>query len=300
MGDETFAIRFRLVLKALTISRAAVASAIGVDKSLVGRWASGAVRPTNHNLSRVTAFLASRLPGFALSDWDRSLADFAGMLGLENSAALRVESGLDAVALLPVEFLEAARRMSLQRGTAYEGFWRTTRPSVIMEGTFFHDHGMIRLETNGLLSVRMGSSGLQFDGWALPAEGNLFVILYNSAGATPLFLIFRGVSLPKAEVLDGLLLMSALNAERSPAAFPIVLARVGDLTGDRAADEARCSEMFAQESTVLESDLPEAVIRCLLRDIGPKAASMGGERFLLATAAAGLTRGATLIGQLRG
>jgi transcriptional regulator with XRE-family HTH domain len=300
MGEESFALRFRLALKALTLSRAAVASAIGVDKSLVGRWASGAVRPTNHNLSRLTAFLASRLAGFSLADWDRSLADFSALLGIDHSAALLAESASDPIALLPSEFLDAARRMILQRGAAYEGFWKTTRPSVIMDGTFFQDHGMMRIEANGLISVRMGSSGLKFEGWALPAEGNLFVILYGSAGATPLFLIFRGVPLPRAEVLEGLLLMSALNAERSPAAVPIVLERVGDLTGERSHDDVLCEEMFALESTVLESEVPDAVVNCLLRDIGPIAALSGGERFLLATAATGLTRGASLSGKLRG
>lgn len=300
MGDESFAVRFRLVLKALSISRGSVAAAIGVDKSLVGRWASGAVRPTSHNLSRLTVAIASRLPDFALSDWDRDLGDFAGLLGLKHSASLHLEGKLEPFALLPSEFLEATRHLTHQRGSAYEGFWQTTRPSAIMDGTFFQDRGMIRVEANGMLFVRMGNSGLLFEGWALPAEGNLFAILYNSAGATPLFLIFRGVALPKAEVLEGLLLMSALNAERSPVAIPIVLERIGDLTGNLGADDARCVELFDQESTIDQSLLPEAIVNCLVRDIGPKAAVTGGERFLMASAAAGLTRGTTLTGQLRG
>jgi hypothetical protein len=44
-------------------------------------------------------------------------------------------------------------------------------------------------------------------------------------------------------VLDGLLLLAALDATRTPGAMPIVLERVGDLSGDAAADEARFDAM---------------------------------------------------------
>lgn len=134
----------------------------------------------------------------------------------------------------------------------------------------------------------------------LPAEGSLFVILYNEAGATPLFLIFRGVPLPKADILDGLLLMSALNAERTPATVPILLERVDDLSGDRAADDARCKALFQNNSVVDESTIPESVLKFLVRDIGPNAALNGGDLFLMASPFNGLSRGMTLTGQLRG
>lgn len=60
-GD--FAALFRLALLALGLSKTRAAALLSVDKSLVGRWAAGAVRPTQHNLTRITALVAGRSKG---------------------------------------------------------------------------------------------------------------------------------------------------------------------------------------------------------------------------------------------
>lgn len=157
---------------------------------------------------------------------------------------------------------------------------------------------MIRLNANGLLEVRMGGAGLFFHGWMMLAEGNLFVIIHDSTGQTPLFLIFRGVPLPRAEVMEGVLLMAALNAARTPAAVPILLERIGDLSGDREADDATCDQMIKRQPTVSIDEIPDANRAYLLRDIGPSAAAKGGEMFLMTSGV--LTRGSTSTGQLQG
>src|SRR3712207_6254577 len=62
MSDHgAFAERFCLALKAIGYSRGKAASRLGVDKSLVGRWASGAVHPNEHNLSKITALIAEHV-----------------------------------------------------------------------------------------------------------------------------------------------------------------------------------------------------------------------------------------------
>eukprot|EP01035_Chromulina_nebulosa_P002274 gene2273-biopygen1935 len=53
MKREEFAERLRLVLKALSISGGRLAADACVDKSLVSRWCSGAVTPSEHNLARL-------------------------------------------------------------------------------------------------------------------------------------------------------------------------------------------------------------------------------------------------------
>lgn len=294
-----FAARFRLALKAIGFSRGKAAARLGVDKSLVGRWCSGAVRPNEHNLANVTALIAAHVPGFNMADWGRGFGDFAARLGVDpRLASMTLPSS--ALEALPAHFLELARLETGRRGTGYEGFWRSTRPSVIMEGALFHDHGMIRTAANGLLQVRMGSAGLSFEGWALPAQGNLFAILYDGVGMAPLFTIFRSVPLPKVQVLDGLVLLAALDAARTPAAIPILLERVGDLSGDREADDARFAELASAQALAAEGSVPETVVRHLLRDVGPAAAAAGGEMFLTAPASARLSRGATASGELQG
>lgn len=279
------------------MSRAKLASVLGVDKSLVGRWASGSVKPSDHNLSRITALVAERFPGFTALDWERDLGDFAKQLGIDPSVA-RLDQPLPEVQGLPLQFIDLARRNTEQRGAAYEGFWRTSRPSVLMPHLIFQDHGIIRVNANGLLEVRMGGAGLFFHGWIMLAEGNLFVIIHDSTGQTPLFLIFRGVPLPRAEVMEGILLMAALNAGRTPAAVPILMERIGDLSGDRAEDDAKCDALISRQPSVSIDEIPAANRAYLMRDIGPNTAEKGGDMFLLAGGM--LTRGSTSTGQLKG
>jgi hypothetical protein len=292
-----FAARLHLVLSAVAMSRGKLASVLGVDKSLVGRWAAGAVHPSHHNLSRITAVVADRFPGFSMLDWERDLPQFAERIGIDPSAA-RIEQPLPAVQGLPVQFIDRVRRNTEHRGTAYEGFWRTSRPSVLMPHLIFQDHGMIRVNANGLLEVRMGGAGLFFHGWMMLSDNNLFVIIHDSVGQTPLFLIFNGVQLPRAEVLEGILLMAALNASRTPAAVPILLERVGDLTGDREEDDAICDQMIKRQPSVSIDEISDANRAYLMRDVGPAAAAKGGDLFLLASGQ--LTRGSTSTGQLQG
>jgi hypothetical protein len=298
-ASASFASKFRLLLKAWSMSRGGMAAQLGVDKSLIGRWASGAVTPSDYNLARITQFVAARHPGFSMVDWDRDLEGFAAIFGVEpveESSSLTVATA--ALPGFPPDFFEQTRANTERRGAAYEGFWRTTRPSVIMDGELLHDQGMFRIGASGMLEVRMGGGGLLFEGWMLPVEGDLFFILYDSVGFTPLFLIFKGVPLPKAHMLDGLLMFASLNAGRVPAAVPLVLERIGDLTGDRARDDATCGELLSRDS--LATDVPDHIRRHLVRDIGPEATARGGDLFLMASPFGSLSRGATLSGQLRG
>ncbi len=80
-----FAHKFGLVLKACNLSRGQLARAVGIDKSVVSRWASGVQAPTSHNLTRLTEVVGRHQPGFALADWDLATRGFAAHLGLEDS-----------------------------------------------------------------------------------------------------------------------------------------------------------------------------------------------------------------------
>lgn len=298
-GNGDMAARFRLALGALGMSRGRAASVLNVDKSLVGRWAAGTVRPSEHNLANVTAMIAQRFPDFTMLDWGRDIESFAALLGVDPALASAAEEPAlpDSI---PLGCVAQARAETERRGAAYEGFWRTTRPSVIMGGRVFHDYGMIRRAENGLLEVSMGGAVLGFRGWALPLEGNLFAILDGAVGFTPLFLIFRGVSLPKATLLDGIALLAALDAARTPASVPILLERVGDLRGDREADDARCREMSSNDPFANEGEVGETVLQHLVRDFGPSAAAAGGDLFLTVAASNRLSRGSTASGHLEG
>lgn len=294
MESEGFAAKFRLVLRALNLSRVAIASAVGVDKSLVGRWASGVVTPSEHNLARLSRFIGECKPGFSMADWDRSVAELADLFGV-TAAGSRAES----LPGFPPAFVEHARQLTAGRGSGYEGFWRTFRPSVMMPGTIFRDHGMIRVDADGFLNVRMGGAGMTFEGIILPSDSNLFAVFTNSIGSAPYFLIAKGVQLPRADLLEGLLLLSSLDPAHTPAAVPIVLERIGDLSGDAAGDERQCDELIKRAPIAAEGEVPEEILSRLVRDVGPAAAANGGDRFLMAASTA-LSRGSTDGGDLRG
>ena len=102
-----FARKFGLVLKAFNLSRGRVAQAVGIDKSVVSRWASGNTMPTDHNFSLLTEAVARHKTDFCRADWDLDVAAFAQRLGvaLAEAPAPAAEPlapvGKPAIAALP-------------------------------------------------------------------------------------------------------------------------------------------------------------------------------------------------------
>lgn len=290
-----FAPRFGLALQVLGLSRGRAASQLNVDKSLVGRWASGSVRPSEHNLAEITKLVAKQVPGFTMLDWQRDLQSFAALFNIELPAEVPVQA--ETAPSLSLSCLVHAQRETQRTASVYSGFWRSTRPSAIMPGKLFYGYGIFRPAASGFLEVRVGSSGLSFDGWGFVSDGNLFAMLSDSLGCTPLFFIFKGVPLPKAMLLDGLLMLSGFDSARTPTAVPVIIERIGDLTGDTAADEATFAELLQRDSGA-DEHVSETVRRHLLRDIGPTAAGTGGDMFLMASGQ--LSRGTSPSGDLEG
>jgi adenylate cyclase len=100
-----FAHKMGLVLKACNLSRGRLAQAVGTDKSVVSRWASGVQTPTDHNLMLLTEAVGRHRPGFARVDWELASQDFAERLGL-GEAESEGEPGLalpgrPSIAVLP-------------------------------------------------------------------------------------------------------------------------------------------------------------------------------------------------------
>lgn len=278
--SSSFGDRLTLALKALSMSRGRLAAELEVDKSLVGRWASGAVRPSGHNLERLTRLLAEKLPGLTLLDWEREPTDFAALFGVDlvNAPGDR-PAGLD----LPAETLDAAYGSTRLRGEGYEGFWRATHPAVIAPGRFFHEHGMIRLGDSGLLRFELGGPDVRYVGSMLPIEGQVFVIATDTVRHLPCYMIYNIVTTPKIVLMDGILL-TAGNAMRNPSAYPIVMERIGDLTGDKEADDAHAASLMRRPQFVQDEALVSNAMRDhLIRDFGPDAAKTGGDLLLTAT-----------------
>jgi hypothetical protein len=177
------------------------------------------------------------------------------------------------------------------RGKAYEGIFRSTRPYVLAPGHFVHDHGMIRLEDNGLLRLRIGVGGTVVDGWMLPYGNQLFAIAVDVTSGALLFGIFNGVSGPRADLVDGLCLTPAQDAGRTPTAHAMIFERVAELSDDPDADEARFNALTQLDPVAPEGSISEALRRHLTPDFGPAQAALGGDILLRLPLARSLARG---------
>jgi transcriptional regulator with XRE-family HTH domain len=283
---EPFSEKLTLILKVLSMSRARLAAELGLNKSVVARWASGATVPSGHNLAQLSTLMARTIPGFTALDWDRDLASLAGLLGVGGAQpAAAAERGL----ALP--FLDQIVSTTALRGAAYEGFYRSTRPYAGHPGLFMHDHCLVRMGADGLLRFRMATGGVIVDGWILPVQDQLYIIGTEFTGGTLAFAILHGVNGVKCEVLDGITLTANLDVGRTPAATPIVFHRIGELTADAASDDEYLLELAAPNPIALEGSVPDDLRAHLTRDVGPSQIALGGDWVLRLPLSRALSRG---------
>jgi hypothetical protein len=288
--EAPLAAKLELVLKALNMSRGRLAADLGVDKSLVGRWVSGAYVPSGHNLSRLTALIAERRNGFTLADWDRPLPDLASFFGVDPIVTRPAGAPLQLndPALLRLSSAATARRETERRGEAYEGFWQALQPATTQQGALLNSQAWIRRE-DGLLRICWGGAGWRCSGWLMPVMGQLYGMMADDADDSILFCILNGVSMPRVEAMDGLILVNAKDVTSTPTAGACLLRRIGELSGDMAADEARYEALRAEAG--LAEDVPDDIRAHLFRDIGPEMARNGGDMLLRAPVQRSLSRG---------
>lgn len=286
MGDGGFAARLDLVLKALSISRGRLAADVGVDKSLVGRWCSGAVQPSAHNLARLTQAIAVRVPGFTMVDWDADVGVLATRLGVSLTAAAPASTEW-----FPPHLVAEAVTAVEQRGQHYEGLWKTTRLASELPGYFIHDHVLLRRAANGLLAYTAGVFDVRFAGWAMPLQNQLFAVSHGTVSGTLVFVILNGVARQRADVLDGLMMTCMRDAGGSPVASRILMTRIGDLSEDAAVDTARMDALLAANPIAAAETLPAGVCEHLWGDCGPTAFAGGGDHIMMLNFARSLARG---------
>ena len=294
--SETFHVKLAFVLKVLSVSRGALAADLGVDKSLVGRWVTGAVKPSAHNLARLSDYVAQRTGHFTVLDWDRPMANLAVFVGADPQTAPVATAPNDADAF-PFTFMEENRTTTARRGAAYEGFYRTTRPYSQLPGRFMHDHMRVRLDAGGRLRFDMNTGGVAVQGWIWLLQNQLFVISAEQTSGAFAYVILNGVNSVKAMTLDGLMLSCALDPLRTPMATPILVERVGDLSGDVAVDDARLAEFGRLEPLAPEGSVAPNIVRHLARDFGPSHVAAGGDWLLFAPPGRSLSQGAQIAGE---
>lgn len=287
--SEAFHRKLAFALKALSISRGTLASELEIDKSVVGRWVSGRVQPSSHNLSRLSAYIAKRVDGFTALDWERPISGLAPMLGASPEAAHQAAGVADTVRL---PLVAESRATTSRRGGAYEGFFRTTRPYAQFPGRFMHDMILIRRGDDGDLRFLLINGGVRVEGVVMLLQNQLFIISAEQTSGAFAFAILNGVNTVQAGVLDGLMLWCSLDAARTPTASAIMLERVGDLTDDPAADDAHFAELCAADALAPEGSLAPEIFAHLMRDVGPSQIANGGDWLLSLPLSRSLARGA--------
>lgn len=286
---EPFSEKLTLVLKVLSMSRARVAAELGLDKSVVARWASGATAPSGHNLAQLSTLMARSIPGFTALDWDRDMQSLACLLGVGPAPPSNAPARG-----LPLPFLDQMVAATSLRAKAYEGFFRSTRPYAGHPGRFIHDHSLVRLGEDGLLRFKMATGGVVVEGWMLPVQHQLFIIGTEFTGGSLTFAIVHGVNGVQADVLDGIVLTANHDAGRSPAASRVVYERIRDLGDDPEADDAALETLAAANPVAPEDSVPEALQRHLARNVGPEAMKNGGDWVLRLPLSQSLSRGPQL------
>jgi transcriptional regulator with XRE-family HTH domain len=293
MTTTPFSEKLGLVLKMLSMSAAKLASELAIDKSVVSRWLKGSVQPSAHNLSRLSALVATRVEGFRTLDWERSLENLAALFGVDPGVITTIRPPTPAAqpAALPIAIWDEMISTAASRGAAYEGFFRSTRPHPRSVGRFLHEYGMIRREEIGLLLLTMGSAETIVEGWMIPLNGQLYSISAQVSTGTLLFGIFNGLGASRVDVFDGLTLVPGFDQGRSPMATAMLCERVGQLSGDREADDARFAELASQNPLAPEGSIPDHIQKHLVRDFGPAALALGGDWLLNMSLARTMSRG---------
>lgn len=286
-----FSEKLRMVLKMLSMTSAQLASELEVDKSVVSRWLKGAVQPSTHNLSRLSALVAGRIGGFRTIDWERDPEDIGKMFGAAPEAINAAVRQTRPPGGLPIAIWEQIVVTTAIRGKAYEGFFRSTRSHSTMPGRFIHDHGMIRREENGLLSLKMGGGGTVVEGWMIPLSGQIYCIAADVTSGVMMFGIFNGIGGARIDVFDGLALLPGFDVGRSPTAMIMLNERIGELSGDREADDQRITELIAKNPLAPDGSVPKHVQDHLLRDFGPSQVAAGGDLLLTMLLSRSMTRG---------
>ncbi len=285
---ESFPEKLEFALKFLSVSRARLAADLDVDKSVVGRWLNGAVKPSAHNLSRLTCLIGRRVSGFTTLDWERDLDSLAELLGVDPDV-VKCARRSTAPMGLPLPALERARAATKMRGPSYEGFFRSTRPFAAHPGRFVHDHAMIRRDTAGYLRYSMGNGGTFVDAWILPLDNQIYCIGSETTSGSLVFGIFNGSAALKVTALDGIMMTAIFDAGRTPTATAMVFERIGDLTGDVEADDREFAAIAQRDPMAPEGSVPEALRAHLVRDIGPAQLALGGDWLLRMPVARSIT-----------
>ncbi len=253
-----FAPKLAVVLKALAISRGRLAAELGVDKSVVSRWLGGLYTPSGENLSRLTRFVAARVPGFTGLDWDRELVALSSLFGAVPAETLPTHGPT-------IPGLAAARDNTAAYGAGYVGHWCGWRTTFNRRDGIAGDALRIR-RIGDDLAVDAVNGATTGKGWMLLANGKATMIMDAPHSDLPVLCTLytlNGRDGKVAQYLDGVMLLEIASASRAICAAPYVLQRVSDLVPDADVDDRFFAARCAALRSIDRSAAPPEILRRL-------------------------------------
>lgn len=246
MANDDLGDRLTRALAALNVSRARLAAVVGVDKSVVGRWTRGLMRPSEHNLSLITAWIAHQRPGFDMTAWAASATRFAALL---------VPPAIEPAELaewLPVSAFHSAIEVK-REGDGYCGIHLLIRqrfmtPALIAElFIIWRDGDTLRMHNPGAF--------WNFRGRGFILHHQLYFIAEDADVHDGLvFWMLNGVAGGAMLATDGLFFGAQGYRERPPSVAPAVMLRLAALCDRNAEPEAATiSALQARLDTVIET-----------------------------------------------
>ena len=235
--NEEFAKKLNLALDAVNLSRARLSAKLGVDKSLVSRWTSGQIQPSNNNLARLGELFAELRPGFTNVLWSRSLQEFAAFLEID--IARRPVEYADG-APKPLGFLKSFERSkseTLLEGKVYTGVYALFRQTMSNIGRVMLEAVAIWQE-DGILKFRSHDGYFDHGGPLLLLRQQLHGYSESERQDGLAFMTLHGVGGSRAMVMDGLMMSVAATRTYDPVAVKIILLRIADWPSGSAPDWA--------------------------------------------------------------
>jgi transcriptional regulator with XRE-family HTH domain len=236
-----FAEKLRLALVRANLSRAQLAQAVGVDKSVVARWLNGALHPSDHTLTLLTTALGKSITGFERADWDAASTEVAARLGLSAAVApvaphsAPLPDPHDPVAVGRAEMRD---RFEVAAGT-YSGLWLFVLPSQHDRGEFpsvacFAARIRSASDRPALLIEGGTTDRVHARGAVIVLQDHVHLVMTVDRQHSVALLsgILNGVSLGRAVVLDGMVLTTELVGEMSQHAYRVIGFRISNATDD--------------------------------------------------------------------
>jgi transcriptional regulator with XRE-family HTH domain len=222
---EGFSDKLKLAMGRANLSRAQVAQALGMDKSVIARWLSGALRPGDHSLAQLSAILGRGIEGFSRADWDRAPTDFAARLGMAPSAPPHAPLPPPSAGFR-VTGLKIARQPVLEE--PYLGLWVGFMQSVRNRGTIALNSLYFWAEEDGM-RCRFTEGRFWGEGPAFAGVGRM-QCFWEQAPANDRIcaMLFNGVFAYDQIMMEGLSLSAAGDATGTPGCVPMLFFRVGD------------------------------------------------------------------------